>query len=243
VLANGSLSSQQSGEGDIRKRLVDEDLVDCVVALPGQLFYSTGIPVCLWFLAKNKASDGFRDRRKETLFINATKLGFLEDRTHRQLTQAEVGEITGVYHRWRGTQEGLYADVAGFCRAASTAEIAKSDYVLTPGRYCGAEAVEADGEPFREKFARLTMQLEAQFEESDRLQTVIRENCKRWGRALSVYETATLGLVLGSKGYIRGPFGSALKRGELQTFGFLFTSNNTRLMERETFATLCLTES
>ena len=181
VLANGSLSSQQSGEGDIRKKMVEEDIVDCIVALPGQLFYSTGIPVCLWFLAKNKASVGFRDRKREALFINATKLGFLEDRTHRQLTAGEVAQITGVYHRWRGTQEGQYADVAGFCRAVSAAEIAKSDYVLTPGRYCGAEAIAVDAELFKDKFERLRGVLEAQFEESDRLQTVVRTSLQSVG--------------------------------------------------------------
>ena len=122
VMANGSLSSQQSGEGDIRKAMVQHDLVDCIVALPGQLFYSTGIPVCLWFLAKNKAARGFRDRRGHTLFINATKLGYLEDRTHRLLTDDEIARITDAYHRWRGTLPGEYADVAGFCKSVPTAE-------------------------------------------------------------------------------------------------------------------------
>lgn len=176
VMANGSLSSQQSGEGDIRRKMIEDDLVDCIVALPGQLFYSTGISVCLWFLAKNKAALGFRYRRGETLFINATKLGYLEDRTQRLLTKSEVARITEVDHRWRGTLAGEYTDVAGFCKAATTAEIASSDYVLTPERYCGSEAEEVDGEPFAEKMARLNAALEAQFTEAGRLETAIRAN-------------------------------------------------------------------
>jgi type I restriction enzyme M protein len=176
VMANGSLSSQQSGEGDIRRRLIEEDLVDCIVSMPGQLFYSTGIPVSLWFLAKNKAAKGMRSRKGETLFINSGKLGFLEDRTHRMLTDEEVARIADTYHIWRGTKEGDYEDVPGFCKAATTEEIAKSDYVLTPGRYCGSEAVEDDGEPFAEKFARLRAQLADQFEESARLQGEIERN-------------------------------------------------------------------
>jgi type I restriction enzyme M protein len=176
VMANGSLSSQQSGEGDIRRRLVEEDLVDCIVSMPGQLFYSTGIPVSLWFLAKNKAAKGMRSRKGETLFINASKLGFLEDRTHRMLTDDEVARIADTYHVWRGTKEGDYADIPGFCKAATSEEIAKSDFVLTPGRYCGSEAVEDDGEPFAEKFGRLRAQLAAQFEESARLQAEIEQN-------------------------------------------------------------------
>ena len=174
-MANGSLSSQQSGEGDIRRRLVEEDLVDCIVSLPGQLFYSTGIPVSLWFLAKNKAAKSMRSRKGETLFINAGKLGFLEDRTHRMLSDEEVARIADTYHVWRGTKEGEYADVPGFCKTATAEEIAKSDFVLTPGRYCGSEAVEDDGEPFAEKFGRLRAQLAEQFEKSKQLQVNIVE--------------------------------------------------------------------
>jgi len=176
VMANGSLSSQQSGEGNIRQRLVEDDLVDCIVALPGQLFYSTGIPVSLWFLAKNKAVKGFRARKGETLFINAGKLGYLEDRTHRNLSDDEIARIADTYHIWRGSREGTYADVPGFCKSATREEIAQSDFVLTPGRYCGSEAVEADGEPFAEKFARLRMQLTKQFEESAKLQEQIENS-------------------------------------------------------------------
>lgn len=181
VMANGSLSSQQSGEGDIRRRMIEEDLVDCIVALPGQLFYSTGIPVCLWFLAKNKAGKGFRNRKGETLFINAGKLGFLEDRTHRMFENDEIARITETYHRWRGTLEGSYEDVPGFCKSATKEEIANSDYVLTPGRYCGSEAVADDGEEFGVKFGRLREQLAIQFEESARIQAEIEKNLSKLG--------------------------------------------------------------
>jgi type I restriction enzyme M protein len=182
VLANGSMSSNQSGEGDIRKALIEADLVDCMVALPGQLFYSTQIPVCLWFLAKSKAADGqrgFRDRRGHTLFIDARKLGTLIDRVHRELLEDDLEKISGTYHRWRGANgESSYEDVPGFCKSATTAEIAAHGHVLTPGRYVGAEAVEDDGEPFEEKMPRLVAELEAQFAESARLEAAIRANLK-----------------------------------------------------------------
>jgi type I restriction enzyme M protein len=185
VLANGSMSSNQSGEGDIRKALIEADLVDCMVALPGQLFYSTQIPVCLWFLAKRKADDsqrGFRDRRGHTLFIDARKLGSLIDRVHRELLEADLERISGTYHRWRGADSGdAYADVPGFCKSASTADIAGHGHVLTPGRYVGAEAMEDDGESFEEKMPRLVAELEAQFAESARLEQTIRENLRGLG--------------------------------------------------------------
>ena len=169
-LANGSMSSNQPGEGDIRRALIEADLVDCMVALPGQLFYSTQIPVCLWFLAKNKAADakrGFRDRRKQTLFIDARKLGTLIDRVHRELTDTDLEKITSTYHAWRGDKgAGKYEDVAGFCKSATTAEIAAHGHVLTPGRYVGAEEVADDGDPFEEKMLRLVAELHAQFAKS-----------------------------------------------------------------------------
>ncbi len=189
VLANGSMSSNQSGEGDIRKALIEADLVDCMVALPGQLFYSTQIPVCLWFLAKNKAADakrGFRDRRKETLFIDARKLGTLIDRVHRELTDADLEKISSTYHAWRGdsftdhrsliADHSAYADIPGFCKSATTAEIAAHGHVLTPGRYVGAEEVEDDGDPFEEKMPRLVAELHAQFAESAKLEQAIKAN-------------------------------------------------------------------
>jgi type I restriction enzyme M protein len=203
VLANGSMSSNQSGEGEIRKALIEADLVDCMVALPGQLFYSTQIPVCLWFLTKDKKGrDGspsrppLRNRQHETLFIDARKLGTLIDRVHRELTDADLEKITSTYHAWRGDSSTknkepgtknpttAYADVAGFCKSATTAEIAAHGYVLTPGRYVGAEEVEDDGEPFEEKMPRLVAELNAQFAESAKLEAAIRNNLKRLGYAL-----------------------------------------------------------
>jgi type I restriction enzyme M protein len=191
VLANGSMSSNQSGEGDIRRALIEADLVDCMVALPGQLFYSTQIPVCLWFLAKNKADDakrGFRDRRKQTLFIDARKMGTLTDRVHRELTDADLNRITCTYHAWRSAkgrdaspQASAYSDVPGFCKSATTAEIAAHGHVLTPGRYVGAEEVADDGDPFEEKMPRLVTELHAQFAESAKLEKTIKANLKGLG--------------------------------------------------------------
>lgn len=182
VLANGSMSSQQSGEGTIRRAMVEADLVDCMVALPGQLFYATQIPVCLWILAKNKAAKPFRDRRKEVLFIDARKLGTLVDRVHRELTDDDIARIAGTYHAWRGQKAaGPYADVAGFCKSATLEEIAAHDFVLTPGRFVGAEEVEDDGEPFDAKMKRLVSQLESQLVEGARLDAQIRRNLRSLG--------------------------------------------------------------
>ena len=182
VLANGSMSSNQSGEGDIRRKIIEADLVDCMVALPGQLFYSTQIPVCLWFLARNKKNGWFRDRRGETLFIDARKMGTLIDRVHRELTDEDIARIAGTYHAWRGDKEaGKYEDVPGFCKAAKTDEIAGHGHVLTPGRYVGAEEVEEDDEPFADKMKRLVAQLEGQFAESAKLEKEIRKNLKGLG--------------------------------------------------------------
>jgi type I restriction enzyme M protein len=151
VLANGSMSSNQSGEGEIRRALIEADLIDCMVAMPGQLFYSTQIPVCLWFIAKKKNDGKRRDRRKQTLFIDARKLGTLIDRVHRELTDADLQKIVATYHAWRGEKgAGTYEDLAGFCKSATTAEIAAHGHVLTPGRYVGAEEVEDDGDPFED---------------------------------------------------------------------------------------------
>lgn len=185
VLANGSMSSNQSGEGDIRKAIIEADLVDCMVALPGQLFYSTQIPVCLWFLSKSKKADtkrGFRDRRSQTLFIDARKMGTLIDRVHRELTDTDLEKIRSTYHAWRGDKgAGKYEDVAGFCKSATTDEIAAHGHVLTPGRYVGAEEVEDDGEPFEEKMPRLVAELNAQFAESAKLEKLIKDNLKGLG--------------------------------------------------------------
>jgi type I restriction enzyme M protein len=182
VLANGSMSSNQSGEGDIRRALIEADLVDCMVAMPGQLFYSTQIPVCLWFLAKNKHDGKRRDRRKQTLFIDARKLGTLIDRVHRELTDADRQKIVTTYHAWRGEKgAGRYEDIAGFCKSSTTAEIATHGHVLTPGRYVGAEEVEDDGEPFEEKMPRLVAELNAQFAESAKLEKAIKANLRGLG--------------------------------------------------------------
>ena len=182
VLANGSMSSNSSGEGEIRKAIIEADLVDCMISLPGQLFYTTQIPVCLWFLARDKRNSSFRDRRRETLFIDARKLGTMTDRTHLDLTEADISRVAKTYHAWRGEPEaGEYADVAGFCKSASTEEIAGHGYVLTPGRYVGAEDIEEDGEPFEEKMARLVAKLEEQFAEGARLGAEIRKNLSSLG--------------------------------------------------------------
>jgi type I restriction enzyme M protein len=183
VLANGSMSSMTSGEGEIRKSMVEGDVVDCMVALPGQLFYSTQIPVCLWFLARNKnPGGGWRDRRGEVLFVDARKLGRMVDRTRKELDDSDVRKIADCYHAWRGEKEaGEYADIPGFCKAAKLEEVSGHGFVLTPGRYVGAADVEEDDEPFREKMARLVKRLEGQFAESAKLEVEIGSNLKRLG--------------------------------------------------------------
>jgi len=182
VLANGSMSSNTSGEGDIRKAIIEADLVDCMIALPGQLFYSTPIPACLWFLTRNKQSTGLRDRRKQTLFIDARKMGSLVDRIHRDLSDNEIVRITKTYHSWRGEKDaGQYQDIAGFCKSASLKGISANGFVLTPGRYVDAEEVEDDGEPFEEKMKRLVAQFRKQQAESAKLDAVIADNLKGIG--------------------------------------------------------------
>jgi type I restriction enzyme M protein len=180
VLANGSMSSNQSGEGEIRKAIIEADLVDCMVALPGQLFYNTPISVCLWFIARDKRNHRFRDRRGETLFIDARKMGNMIDRVHRELTAEDIKKIANIYHAWRGDQ-GMsgYVDVAGVCKSLEIDQVRAHGHVLTPGRYVGAEKGEDDGEAFEEKMKRLTATLEEQFGESARLESRIRENLSR----------------------------------------------------------------
>ena len=182
VLANGSMSSNQSGEGEIRRKIVEADLVDCMISLPGQLFYGSQIPVCLWFIARDKGNGRFRDRRGQILFIDARKMGYMADRTHKDLKDEEVARITKTYHAWRGEKDaGKYKDAAGFCKSAKLEEIKAHDFVLTPGRYVGAEEVQDDGEPFGQKMKRLTSQLKDQFAESAKLEKAIRENLKKVG--------------------------------------------------------------
>ena len=204
VLANGSMSSNTSGEGEIRKALIEADMVDCMVALPGQLFFSTQIPVCLWFLTRDKIGAGKgdpmgrpygRDRRGETLFIDARKMGVLIDRVHRDLTEEDIAKIADTYHAWKSHGMGdvgggsggsrgdamrrPYVDMAGFCKSATLKEIQEQGCVLTPGRYVGATELEEDDEPFEQKMARLSKELETQFEESDKLEKQIRANLKQ----------------------------------------------------------------
>ncbi|AOT05738.1 type I restriction-modification system subunit M [Arthrobacter sp. U41] len=186
VMANGSMSSNSSGEGEIRAQLVEADLVSCMVALPTQLFRSTGIPVCTWFFAKDKTAgkNGSVDRTGQVLFIDARNLGFMVDRAERALSDEDIAKIANTYHAWRGTasavEAGLtYDDEAGFCYSASLAEVKAAEYSLTPGRYVGAADVEDDGEPIKEKIARLSKELFTQFEESERLAAVVREQLRR----------------------------------------------------------------
>ncbi len=177
VLANGSMSSNTSGEGEIRKKILEADLVDCMIALPGQLFYGALIPACLWFVARDKNNGKFRDRRSHTLFIDARKLSHLIDRTHRELSDEEISRISSTYHAWRGEKgAGKYKDIAGFCKSVSAKEITNQGYILTPGRFVGAEDVEDDGEPFEKKINQLVTELNRQFAESAKLEKVIKSN-------------------------------------------------------------------
>ena len=182
VLANGSMSSQTSGEGAIRKAMIEADVVDCMVAMPGQLFYSTQIPVCLWILCRDKSANGHRDRRGEVLFIDARNEGHMADRVRREFNDEDVERIAGTYRRWRAWDETIiekgwqpYADEAGFCKSASLEDIRKFDHVLTPGRYVGAKAAEDDGIPFEEKFTALRDKLTEQMAESQRLAAEVQK--------------------------------------------------------------------
>ena len=194
VLANGSMSSNQSGEGNIRRSLIEANLVDCMVALPGQLFYSTQIPACLWFIARNRRGRPSLGARDEILFIDARKLGRMVDRTHRELTGEDIARIADTYHAWRnrvpssskeeeqgegGSDE--YADIPGFCKSAALDEVRKHGHVLTPGRYVGAEAQVEDGEPFEDKMKRLAAQWRKQQAEAARLDAAIEANLKALG--------------------------------------------------------------
>jgi type I restriction enzyme M protein len=174
VLANGSMSSNTSGEGEIRKAIIEDDLVDCMVALPGQLFYSTQIPVCLWFLSRNK-----KNRNGKTLFIDARKLGTLTDRVHRDLSSKDIAQIAETYRAWMNGKK--YEDVAGFCKSVTIEEIRAQGYVLTPGRYVGAAELEEDDEPFEQKMARLTNELQKQIEKSHELDSQILNNLEKLG--------------------------------------------------------------
>ncbi|RPH23281.1 MAG: DNA methyltransferase [Alteromonadaceae bacterium TMED7] len=209
VLANGSMSSNTSGEGAIRQKIIENDLVDCMIALPGQLFYTTQIPVCLWFISKNKREDkarGYRNRQGETLFIDAREMGSMISRVHKELTTEDIAKIANTYHAWRQdnqsieqalaeqqndapTQELLhehkeldaYEDVAGFCKSATFDEIKANDYVLTPGRFVGAAAIEDDGVPFEVKMRELSQTLFRQMDQAEKLDNAIRQNLVELG--------------------------------------------------------------
>lgn len=180
VLANGSLSSNTSNEGIIRKNIILADLVDCMVSMPGQLFYNTSIPACLWFLSRNKKNGKFRDRSREVLFIDARNMGVMIDRRHKDLIDEDIRKIASTYHNWRN-KDGSYEDIPGFCKSASIEEIEKHDFILTPGRYVGMGESEEDEEPFDEKMKRLTGELAEQFKKSDGLTEEIRKNLESIG--------------------------------------------------------------
>lgn len=180
VMANGSMSSNTSGEGDIRRNIIEADLVDCMISLPAQLFYNTMIPVCLWFVARDKKNHKFRDRRGEVLFIDARNMGEMIDRRHRELTDEEINKLTAIYHSWRA-KNGKYEDIPGLCKTASLEDIKKHGHILTPGRYVGTEAQEDDGEVFEEKMKRLTSELSEQFQKSSKIEIEIRKSLKSIG--------------------------------------------------------------
>lgn len=202
VLANGSMSTNTKGEGAIRQKLIENDLVDCMIALPGQLFYTTQIPVCLWFITKSKKAktiadhtdSNHRDRQGETLFIDARNVGSMIDRTHKELTTDDVADIARTYHAWRGEPSSrhsresgnpeIYQDIAGFCKAVALDDIKANDYVLTPGRYVGAAEIEDDGIPFETKMTELSQTLYQQMEEAEKLDKVIQENLAGLGYGL-----------------------------------------------------------
>ncbi|EAA4284349.1 N-6 DNA methylase [Salmonella enterica subsp. enterica serovar Enteritidis] len=197
VLANGSMSSNTSGEAEIRAQMIENDLIDCMIALPGQLFFTTQIPVCLWFMTKSKAADpakGYRNRQGETLFIDARNLGTMINRTTKELTADDIATIADTYHAWRSTPEELvervkrgdsqlaqYEDQAGFCKVATIAEIKANDSVLTPGRYVGAAEQEDDGVAFETKMRELSQTLFAQMKQAEELDNAIRQNLEVLG--------------------------------------------------------------
>jgi type I restriction enzyme M protein len=173
VLSNGSLSSNTGGEGEIRQALVQSDLVDCIVMLPTQLFYNTGIPACLWFLSRYKNGNKHRDRKGEVLFIDASELGYMVNRRNRAFAEEDIQKIAGTYHEWK-QDGGDYEDVKGFCKSATLDEIKKHNFVLTPGRYVGIPDEEDDGVPFQDKMAALTAELAAQMQEAQALDQEIK---------------------------------------------------------------------
>ena len=181
VLANGSMSSNTSNEGEIRKNMITSDIVDCMVALPSQLFYNTMIPACLWFVTRDKKDHSFRDRRKQILFIDARNMGVMIDRRHRELTEDDVKKLSSTYHAWRGENKLKYEDVVGFCKSAKLGEVEKNNFILTPGRYVGIQEEAEDDEGFEEKMKRLTAELSEQMKEGQKLDQKIKKNLEGIG--------------------------------------------------------------
>jgi type I restriction enzyme M protein len=183
LLANGSMSSTANNEGEIRRTLIETDLVECIVALPGQLFTNTQIPACIWLLTRTKtAGTLWRNRERETLFIDARNLGYMKDRVLRDFTPKDIAKVADTFHAWRSGKN--YCDERGFCKATKLEDIKNQDYVLTPGRYVGTAETETHDEPFTKKMARLTAKLSEQLAESARLEKVVRENLKKLGHEL-----------------------------------------------------------
>ncbi len=180
VLANGSLSSQTNNEGQIRQQFIENDLVDCIVGLPKQLFYNTGIPACIWFISRKRTGNGDRKRSGEILFIDAGEVGFMRDRTHREFADEDIEMIAETYRNWR-SKGGKYKDITGFCKSAKLEEIQKHNFVLTPGRYVGIKDEIDDGIPFEDKMKRLTDELAGQFEEESKLNKAIKKNLEGLG--------------------------------------------------------------
>lgn len=183
VLSNGSLSSQSSNEGEIRKALVENDLVDCIVSLPKQLFYNTGIPACIWFISRKRTDNGDRKRTGEVLFIDASEVGYMEDKTHKAFSEDDIKKIVSTYHEWR-IPDGKYEDLKSFCKSANIEEIIKHDFLLTPGRYVGIKGETDDGIPFDEKIAKLTMELSKQIDEEIKLNIEIKKQLSNIGLTL-----------------------------------------------------------
>lgn len=180
VLANGSMTSNTSGEGEIRRKIIEDGLVDCMVALPTQLFFNTQIPACLWFLARNRSNHKFRNRTKDILFIDARNLGEMVNRRNKILGETDIHKISNTYHSWRNP-EGDYKDIPGFCKSASVDDVAKNDFVLTPGRYVGTENVEDDGVKYDYKIAEISENLREYFTQSIDLQERIKVNLSKVG--------------------------------------------------------------
>jgi len=183
VLANGSMSSEIATEGDIRKAMIEADLIDCMVSLPSQLFYNTQIPACLWFLARNKTETvKFRNRANEILFIDARELGVMISRKQKELSEIDIAKIADTYHKWRSKEQFAdYKDIAGFCKSANIQDIRKNNYILTPGRYIDFKEVEQDGIEFNEKMQKLTSMLSEQMAKAKDLDNQIIQNLAKIG--------------------------------------------------------------